>query len=139
MASRQFMSAVYKSLVKPLLFRLEPERAHELAIDGLAILARTPGLCSWMRAWNQLPDSSSSAVEAFGLSFPNRVGLAAGFDKNAVCWPAFEALGFGHVEQSLLNRNREISSLACFAFPSKTLCLIEWALITRERTRSPSD
>lgn len=92
------MSAVYKGLVKPLLFRLEPERAHELAIDGLAILARTPILPGWMRAWNQLPKSSNAPVEAFGLSFPNRVGLAAGFDKNAVCWPAFEALGFGHVE-----------------------------------------
>ena len=98
MASRQFMSAVYKSLVKPLLFRLEPERAHELAIDALSILARTPGLPGWMKAWNQSPGSSSSPIEVFGLSFPNRVGLAAGFDKNAVCWPACEALGFGHVE-----------------------------------------
>ena len=44
MASRQFMTAVYKSLIKPLLFRLEPERAHELAIDALSILARTPVL-----------------------------------------------------------------------------------------------
>ena len=98
MASSQFMNAVYKSLIKPLLFRLEPERAHELAIDALSILARTPGLPGWMKAWNQSPGSSSSPIEAFGLSFPNRVGLAAGFDKNAVCWPAFEALGFGHVE-----------------------------------------
>jgi dihydroorotate dehydrogenase len=92
------MSAIYKCLIKPLLFRLEPERAHELAIDGMAILARTPGLRGWMRRWNQLPKASNRPVEAFGLSFPNRVGLAAGFDKNAVCWPAFEALGFGHVE-----------------------------------------
>ena len=98
MASRQIMSAVYNSLVRPLLFRLEPEWAHELAIDALSILARTPGLPGWMKAWNQSPGSSSSPIEVFGLSFPNRVGLAAGFDKNAVCWPAFEALGFGHVE-----------------------------------------
>lgn len=125
MASRQFMSAVYKSLVKPLLFRLEPERAHELAIDGLAILARTPGLCSWMRAWNQLPDSSSSAVEAFGLSFPNRVGLAAGFDKNAVCWPAFEALGFGHVEIGTVTAKPQPGNLKprMFRFPEQDALL----------------
>ena len=41
---------------------------------------------------------SPGAVEAFGLRFPNAVGLAAGFDKNARAWPAAAALGFGHVE-----------------------------------------
>lgn len=91
------MSVLYKSLLKPLLFRLDPERAHELAVDALTLLAATPGLRPAMVAWNRLP-STCKPVSVFGLEFPNRVGLAAGFDKNAVCWPAFEALGFGHVE-----------------------------------------
>jgi len=91
------MSVLYKSLLKPLLFRLDPEKAHELAVDALTLLAATPGLRPAMVAWNRLP-SACKPVSVFGLEFPNRVGLAAGFDKNAVCWPAFEALGFGHVE-----------------------------------------
>lgn len=91
------MSVLYKSLLKPLLFRLDPEKAHELAVDALTLLASMPGLRPAMVACNRLP-SSRKPVSVFGLDFPNRVGLAAGFDKNAVCWPAFEALGFGHVE-----------------------------------------
>ncbi len=91
------MSVLYKSLLKPLLFRLDPEKAHELAVEGLTLLATTPGLRRAMVAWNRLP-RTCKPVSVFGLEFPNRVGLAAGFDKNAVCWPAFEALGFGHVE-----------------------------------------
>ena len=91
------MSVFYKSFLKPLLFRLDPEKAHELAVEALTLLAGTPGLRPAMVAWNRLPQERKP-VSLFGLEFPNRVGLAAGFDKNAVCWAAFEALGFGHVE-----------------------------------------
>jgi len=91
------MGFLYKSVVKPAFFKLDPERAHELAVDMLRALGATPGLRSLMATVNQLP-SSAEPVRVFGLNFPNRVGLAAGFDKNAVCWRAFEALGFGHVE-----------------------------------------
>lgn len=91
------MSRFYKNLLKPLFFRLDPEQAHELAVDALSLLSKTPLLRPAMAAYNQLPQASAP-IEAFGLKFPNRVGLAAGFDKNAQCWPAFEALGFGHVE-----------------------------------------
>lgn len=92
-----YMSFLYTELLKPLLFRLDPEVAHERAVEALTLLSHTPGLRQAMAAWNQLP-SQYAPISAFGLSFPNRVGLAAGFDKNAVCWPAFHALGFGHVE-----------------------------------------
>ncbi len=91
------MSVLYKNLLKPLFFRLDPEKAHELAVDALTLLSKTPLIRPAMSACNQLPQTAKP-VTAFGLEFPNRVGLAAGFDKNAVCWPAFEALGFGHVE-----------------------------------------
>ena len=91
------MSRFYKNILKPLFFRLDPEQAHELAVDALTLLSKTPLVRPAMAAWNQLPQAAEP-IEAFGLKFPNRVGLAAGFDKNALCWPAFEALGFGHVE-----------------------------------------
>jgi len=91
------MGLLYNSVIKPLFFRLDPEKAHHAAVDVLSLLARTPGLRPLMGSINRLRQDAKP-VEAFGLTFPNRVGLAAGFDKNAVCWRAFESLGFGHVE-----------------------------------------
>lgn len=91
------MGAIYKNVLKPLLFNLDPEKAHEVAVEALRAMQAVPGLKGLLASMNSLP-SSVKPVELFGLTFPNRVGLAAGFDKNAVCWQAFAALGFGHVE-----------------------------------------
>jgi dihydroorotate dehydrogenase len=91
------MGFCYESLVRPLLFRLDSERAHELGVDALALLARLPPACRLLEIMTRLP-RAARPVHAFGLSFPNAVGLAAGFDKNARAWPAAAALGFGHVE-----------------------------------------
>jgi dihydroorotate dehydrogenase len=95
---RATMGSIYEKLVRPALFRLEAEHAHELAVDALALLGRVSPLCRLMEWSNQLPRSSAKPIKAFGLNFPNAVGLAAGFDKNACAWPAAAALGFGHVE-----------------------------------------
>lgn len=91
------MSGFYKNVVKPLFFRLDPESAHERAVDALTLLSHTPGLRQAMAACNRV-SAAAAPIDVFGLRFPNRVGLAAGFDKNGRCWPACEALGFGHVE-----------------------------------------
>ncbi|MCR6657473.1 MAG: quinone-dependent dihydroorotate dehydrogenase [Opitutus sp.] len=92
------MASVYENLIRPLLFRVDPEHAHELAVDAMAVLARVTPLCRLLEWKNQLPQASVRPIEAFGLRFPNAVGLAAGFDKNARAWPAAAAMGFGHVE-----------------------------------------
>jgi dihydroorotate dehydrogenase len=68
-------------------FRLDPERAHRLALR----LARARGLLPV-----RVPDADPT--EAMGLRFRNRVGLAAGYDKDAVAWRGLAAMGFGHVE-----------------------------------------
>jgi len=82
---------MYGSL-RPLLFRLDPERAHGLTLGGLDALHRT-GLSSLVAKPPQpLP------TEAFGLQFPNPVGLAAGLDKNGEHIDALFAMGFGFVE-----------------------------------------
>ncbi len=86
----------YERLARPALFRLDPERAHELAIDALSALAACPPLCRALEAWGRL--STQRPVQVFGLNFPNPVGLGAGFDKDARVWRAAAALGFGHVE-----------------------------------------
>lgn len=90
------MGHFYERLVRPFLFRLDTEHAHEIAVDGLALLGRVGPLCRVLEKVNGM--SAAAPVECFGLKFPNRVGLAAGFDKNARAWPAAAAMGFGHVE-----------------------------------------
>jgi dihydroorotate dehydrogenase len=92
------MGILYEKWVRPALFRLEAEHAHEAGVRALAALGRLPPLCRALEALTRLPVAQNRPVEAFGLSFPNAVGLAAGFDKNGRAWPAAAALGFGHVE-----------------------------------------
>ncbi len=92
------MGKYYEGLVRPLLFRRDPEHAHEQAVAALRRLARFGPLCRILEALTRLPPDLARPVKVFGLKFPNVVGLGAGFDKNAEAWPAAAALGFGHVE-----------------------------------------
>ncbi len=92
------MGWLYQHALKPLLFRLDPEHAHELGVDAMALLGRVPPLCALLARMHRLSPSLHRPVECFGLKFPNAVGLAAGFDKNGRAWSAAAALGFGHVE-----------------------------------------
>ena len=83
------------SALRPLLFRLDPERAHELVVKSLKLFQSTPPLLGLLRTLNRLPPAP---VEVAGLKFRNPVGLAAGFDKDAELLPALAALGFGFIE-----------------------------------------
>jgi dihydroorotate dehydrogenase len=79
-------------LLRPLLFSLDPETAHEVTFGGLDIAAK---LRIAQLAVARIRDDP---VEVMGLRFPNRVGLAAGLDKNAAHIDGLAALGFGHLE-----------------------------------------
>jgi len=92
------MGFYYEKFIRPALFRRDSERAHELGVDAMALLARLSPLRKALEAWTRVDAAMFAPVSALGLQFPNRVGLAAGFDKNARAWPAAAALGFGHVE-----------------------------------------
>lgn len=92
------MGQFYERIIRPLLFQQGAEHAHELAVRALARLGRLGPVCRVLEHLTQLPPARYRPVEVFGLKFPNAVGLAAGFDKNATAWPAAAALGFGHVE-----------------------------------------
>ncbi len=92
------MGFIYEKVARPALFRMDSEHAHELGVDALALLGRVTPVCRLLEACNRLPVSQYKPVAAFGLTFPNVIGLAAGFDKNARGWEAAAALGFGHVE-----------------------------------------
>lgn len=79
-------------LLRPFLFQLDAERAHDLTLHQLARWQNTPMQALW--AVPRVHDP----VEIAGMRFPNRVGLAAGLDKNARCIDAFAAMGFGFIE-----------------------------------------
>src|SRR6185312_4423899 len=85
---------VYRSLLRPILFRLPPETAHELALHTLSF---TPGFVTRLLAPRVEP-APFGILERFGLTFSNPVGLAAGFDKNGVALRPLAALGFGFIE-----------------------------------------
>ena len=82
-------------LLRALLFRMAPERAHGLSLGLLRMAGALPPGRALLRALYGAPERP---VSAFGLTFPNPVGLAAGYDKDAQAWRALACLGFGHVE-----------------------------------------
>lgn len=92
------MGSYYEKFARPLLFRRDSERAHEIGVEAMALLAGLAPLRAALERWSARGLLGARPIEAFGLRFPNAVGLAAGFDKNARAWPAAAAMGFGHVE-----------------------------------------
>ena len=80
------------ALTRPFLFGLDAEAAHDLTLAALARLQNTPAQCLW-----QGPRIADPVALA-GLTFPNRVGLAAGLDKNGRCIDGLGAMGFGFIE-----------------------------------------
>lgn len=85
----------YQNLIKPILFSLDPELAHELGGQMLYLSSKCRPLCCALR---KLLLKNKSPVSAFGLKFPNCIGQAAGLDKNGLFPAVSEALGFGFVE-----------------------------------------
>jgi len=86
------MSLLPYPLARPFLFGLDPEHAHELTMAALARFQNTPLQCLWAQVRVNDP------VTVAGLKFPNRIGLAAGLDKNGRCVDGLAAMGFGFIE-----------------------------------------
>lgn len=86
------MSLLPYAIARPFLFAMDPETAHEHTLDLLAKTQNTP------LQWSYCQQRVSDPISLAGLSFPNRVGLAAGLDKNARCIDGLAAMGFGFVE-----------------------------------------
>jgi dihydroorotate dehydrogenase len=82
-------------IFKYLLFRLYPETSHALTLFAIRNAGNFP-LSNWFLT--QLFKAPAKPVQAFGLTFKNPVGLAAGYDKNGVAVRGLTALGFGHIE-----------------------------------------
>jgi dihydroorotate dehydrogenase len=96
---------LYRSLLRPVLFRLPPETAHEMALRAvrLSLGAR------WLRrlAAGRSGAAAQAGLRRFGLNFRNPVGLAAGFDKNGTAAEGLAALGFGFIETGTVTQQAQ--------------------------------
>jgi dihydroorotate dehydrogenase len=88
---------MYKTVLRPILFRIDPERVHHMVVLAVKFLDKIPGIRRAMIGFTNKPDPSGGITIA-GLHFPNRVGLAAGFDKNAEFFNEFSMFGFSFIE-----------------------------------------
>lgn len=88
---------MYKTIIRPLLFRLDPEKAHHLTFSALRFFSSIPGIPNFLKSQYEISDPRLER-EVFGLKFKNPVGLAAGLDKDAKLYKELSGLGFGFIE-----------------------------------------
>lgn len=88
---------MYRHLIRALLFKINPESTHHLVVTLIRILSIIPGMHGLLKKLYSVKNSQLKK-QCLGLDFPNPVGLAAGFDKNASFFMEFRAFGFGFIE-----------------------------------------
>lgn len=88
---------MYKSIVRPILFRYDPEKVHYFTFSMIRTLCKIPGISSIFRGIYQV-NNPKLEKKVFGLTFKNPVGLAAGFDKDAKLYNELSHFGFGFIE-----------------------------------------
>ncbi|MBN2614644.1 MAG: quinone-dependent dihydroorotate dehydrogenase [Bacteroidales bacterium] len=88
---------LYRAVIRPLLFRFDPETIHHLVSFGLKLFFSIPGSKRVLRAYT-LPKNKVLQRDLFGIHFDSPVGIAAGFDKNAHLFRQLFPLGFGFIE-----------------------------------------
>ncbi len=125
----------YRYGVRPLFFALPAETAHHVGLNALRFAARFETTLHALRVSFPQPDRP---VQLFGLTFPNPVGLAAGFDKNGLAIPAFAALGFGFVEIGTVTAQAQPGNPAprIFRYPGSRPSSIDSGSTTRAPTWS---
>jgi dihydroorotate dehydrogenase len=88
---------MYKLLIRPLFFLFDPEKIHHITFSLISILSKIPGVPFIFRSLYVIEDAKLEKT-LFGLNFKNPVGLAAGFDKNAILYNELANFGFGFIE-----------------------------------------
>nr|WP_321236795.1 quinone-dependent dihydroorotate dehydrogenase [uncultured Psychroserpens sp.] len=88
---------MYKLLLRPILFAFDPEKVHYFTFSLIRNVSKIPGMSALFRSMYLVNDAALER-ELFGLKFKNPVGLAAGFDKNAVLYNELANFGFGFIE-----------------------------------------
>lgn len=88
---------MYKQLIRPILFQFDPEKVHHFSFSSLKLIHKIPGIGKLLNTYFVVKDKRLER-EVFGIKFPNPIGLAAGFDKDAMLYKELSNLGFGFVE-----------------------------------------
>ena len=109
---------MYKLLLRPLLFLFDPEKVHYFTFSLIRNLSKLPGMTSIFKRLYQVKHRSLER-EIFGLKFLNPVGLAAGFDKNAVLYNELANFGFGFIEIGTVTPRGQIGNLKTRLFRLK--------------------
>ncbi len=99
----------YQKMIRPILFRLNPEIAHHMVLELLKFSQKFPLLLSLWRHFF-CPKNKNLECTHFGITFPNLLGMAAGFDKNAEVMHAIEAIGFGFMEIGTITPKPQIGN-----------------------------
>lgn len=89
---------LYRTIAKPIFFKMDPEQAHHLVIGGMSKAAKVPGGLALMRGMYGVKPDPALQSSLFGLNFDSPIGLAAGLDKNAEAVRGFSNIGFGFME-----------------------------------------
>ena len=100
---------MYKSFIKPVLFLFDPEWVHHTVFATLKAVNRIPGMGSLIRTFYQVKDKRLER-KLFGLTFPNPVGLAAGFDTDAKLFQELFNFGFGFIEIGTLTPKPQLGN-----------------------------
>lgn len=98
------MGFIYEKIFRPILFKQDPECAHDMGIHFLKFLSKFGPIIRLMESYNRI---KIEPIELFGLKFPNHIGIAAGFDKNVECFHVAAALGLGHIESGTITYHRQ--------------------------------
>ncbi len=99
------MDAFYEKILRPIFFTQNPEVAHDMAIRAMKVVGAVAPLRALMEYFTLV--KTQKQVNVFGVDFPNRVGLAAGFDKDAHAFRAAAAFGFGHIEIGTISMHKQ--------------------------------
>ena len=99
------MDYLYEKIVRPVFFTQDPEMAHNVALKAMQVVGAVAPVRKVMELLNLV--RTPNKINVFGVDFPNRVGLAAGFDKDAFVFRAAGAFGFGHVEIGTVSRQKQ--------------------------------
>lgn len=97
------MSKIYEKIIRPALFKVDPETAHEFGIETLKVGLKTESAQKYFA--KKFATEKFENLERFGLKFKNPLGIAAGFDKNGIVVNQIAALGFGFTEVGTVTFN----------------------------------
>lgn len=100
---------MYKTIIKPILFSFDPEKVHYFTFSLIRNISKIPGFKSLFKSLYVVEDKRLER-QLFGLTFKNPVGLAAGFDKNAVLYNELSNFGFGFIEIGTVTPKAQIGN-----------------------------